>query len=176
MCNTHACTAWRARVLCAYYIRTPRVIVCVRVGAVHILHCPHTHIHTHTHTHTRTWHSIPSLDREFVRKGSDRDVDVCPPQNVNRRYCLHLCDMTHTYVWYDSFIRVTWLIHACDMTYSYVRHDSSTCATRHIHMRDTTESGCVCVWCVCVRERVCVCARMRVYVPVCVCASMCAWQ
>jgi len=35
-----------------------------------------------------------------------------------------MCDMTHSYVWHDSFIRVTWLIHMCDMTHSYVWHDS----------------------------------------------------
>ena len=34
------------------------------------------------------------------------------------------CDMTHSYVWHDSFICVTWLIHMCDMTHSYVCHDS----------------------------------------------------
>ena len=32
----------------------------------------------------------------------------------------HLCDMTHWYVWHDSFICVTWLIHICDMTHWYV--------------------------------------------------------
>jgi len=41
----------------------------------------------------------------------------------------HTCDMTHSYVWYDSFIRVTWLIHMCDMTHSYVWHDSFICMT-----------------------------------------------
>ena len=50
-----------------------------------------------------------------------------------------MCDMTHLYVWHDSFICVTWLIHMCDMPqtfvgqkvlavtwliYSYVRHDT----------------------------------------------------
>ena len=33
-------------------------------------------------------------------------------------------DMTHSYVWHDSFICVTWLIHMCDMTHSYVWHHS----------------------------------------------------
>ena len=30
----------------------------------------------------------------------------------------HVCDMTHSYVWHDSFICVTWLTHMCDMTHS----------------------------------------------------------
>jgi len=40
------------------------------------------------------------------------------------RYIIHMCDMTHSYVWHDSFICVTWLIHMCDMTHSYVWHAS----------------------------------------------------
>ena len=32
--------------------------------------------------------------------------------------------MTHSYVWYDSFIRGTWLIYTCDMTHLHVWHDS----------------------------------------------------
>jgi len=39
-------------------------------------------------------------------------------------WLIHMCDMTHSYVWHDSFICVTWLIHMCDMTHSYVWHDS----------------------------------------------------
>jgi len=51
-------------------------------------------------------------------------------------WLVHMCDMTHSYVWHDSFIRVTWLIvchdsficvtwliHVCGMTHSYVWHD-----------------------------------------------------
>ena len=37
---------------------------------------------------------------------------------------IHECDMTHSYMWYDSFIFVTWLIHIFDMTHSYISHDS----------------------------------------------------
>jgi len=37
---------------------------------------------------------------------------------------IHICDMTCSYVCHDSFIRVTWLIHMCDMTHLYVWHDS----------------------------------------------------
>ena len=64
-----------------------------------------------------------------------------------------VCDMTHSYVWHDSFINVTWLIHKCDMTHSYVWQDSSIypqspcasstsgvprCVTWLIHMCDMT--------------------------------------
>jgi len=61
-----------------------------------------------------------------------------------------MCDMTHSYVWRDSFIGVVWRIHMCDMTHSYVRHDSFICETWLIHMWDMTHSyllhnPCTCV-------------------------------
>jgi len=37
---------------------------------------------------------------------------------------IHMCDMTHSYVWHDPFIRVPRLIHTLTMTHSCVRHDS----------------------------------------------------
>ena len=48
--------------------------------------------------------------------------------------------MTHSYVWHDSFICVTWLIHMCDKTRSYVWHDSFVCVTWLIRMCDMTHS------------------------------------
>jgi len=69
--------------------------------------------------------------------------------------------LTHSYVWHDSFICVTWPIHmcvhhlgnvhdsficmtwpihTCDMTYSYAWHDPFICVTWPIHMRDMTHS------------------------------------
>jgi len=38
---------------------------------------------------------------------------------------MHICYVTHSYVWHDSFICSTWLIHTCDMAQSYMWHDSS---------------------------------------------------
>jgi len=52
-------------------------------------------------------------------------------------WLIRMCDLTHSYVWQDSFVSVTWLIRMCDMTYVcmhmcdviglYVWHDSVTC-------------------------------------------------
>jgi len=66
-------------------------------------------------------------------------------------WLIHVCDMTHSYVWHDSFcvwhdslICLTWLIHVCDMTHSYVWthscvwHDSFICVTWLIHLCDIT--------------------------------------
>jgi len=63
--------------------------------------------------------------------------------------CFHMCDMTHSYVWHDSIIHVTWLnhtcdiplIHMCDMTYSCVWDNwlVRTCDCR-IRLRDMTDA------------------------------------
>ena len=62
-----------------------------------------------------------------------------------------MCNMTHSYVWRDSFIFVPWLIHMRDKTHAYVwhgpfshlRHFSFMCVTWPIYMCDMTHS---CVW------------------------------
>ena len=74
---------------------------------------------------------------------------------------IHMCDITHSYMWYDSskvpnrlevpdlgpivviivsLICVTWLIFMCDMTHSYVWHNSFICVTWLILMCDMTHS------------------------------------
>jgi len=40
---------------------------------------------------------------------------------------IHMFDMTHSYVSRDSFIYLTWLIYTCHVTHSYVRHESFIC-------------------------------------------------
>ena len=35
-----------------------------------------------------------------------------------------MCDMTHSYVWHDSFLCATWLIRVCHTTHPYVWYDS----------------------------------------------------
>jgi len=61
-----------------------------------------------------------------LRTASLRLTIACRWDVLNIR---NMCDMTHSYVWHDSFICVTWLIHMCDMTHSYVWHDSFICVT-----------------------------------------------
>jgi len=67
-------------------------------------------------------------------------------------WLIHMCDMTHSHVWHDSFIYVTWLIHMCDMTHSHVWHDS--------FIYDTY----TCVHRVCAHEFVSMCTWVREYV------------
>ena len=67
------------------------------------------------------------------------DSFICVTRLIN------MCDMTRSYVWHDSFICVTWLIHMCDMTDSYVRHDSFICVKWLIHMCGITQSTMPCM-------------------------------
>ena len=96
------------------------------------------HVHTYAHIYTCTYMYVTwSLDDSFI---------------FVTWWLIHMCDMTHPYVWHDAFICVTWiihmcdttclymewLIHMCDMTHSYVQHDSFICATRLIRTCDMT--------------------------------------
>jgi len=72
-------------------------------------------------------------------------------------WLIHMCDVTHSYVWRDSFICVTWLIHRCDMTHSCVWHDSFIGVTWLIHMCDVTHSyvwrdSFICVTWLCIAQ------------------------
>jgi len=66
-------------------------------------------------------------------------------------WLIHVCDMTHSCVWYDVFTCVTWRIHeswcelpygghseVCNMTHSRVWLDSFMCVTWRIHVCDMT--------------------------------------
>ena len=66
--------------------------------------CVHsTHIHETRRTHDR----VMSCACRQIRQ---------EPSSV--------CDVTHSCVWRDSFMCVTWLIHVCDVTHSCVWHTS----------------------------------------------------
>jgi len=52
-------------------------------------------------------------------------------------WLIHMCDMTHSYVWHDSSICVTWLIHMCDMTHPYMWHESFIRVTCSYVWRDS---------------------------------------
>ena len=64
-------------------------------------------------------------------------VEHCDIHNMTHSYVAHdlfMCEMTHSCVWLDSFIRATWLIHTWDMTHSHVWLDSFIRATWLIHV------------------------------------------
>jgi len=74
------------------------------------------------------------------REGYWIPTKTCNSGRLHNHY--QICDMTHSYVWHDSFICVTWLIHIWDMTYSYTWHDSFIYVTWLILSRDKTWHSC----------------------------------
>ena len=55
---------------------------------------------------------------------------------------IHVCDMTHSYVWHNAFMCVTWLVRVRDMTHFEMNcwnvwHNIIVCAMWHIHMHDS---------------------------------------
>ena len=117
-------------------------------------------------THSYVWHDsfmcvpwlIPTSDTPHSCVW--HDSSTCGTCSFLRVTCLihmwdmliHVCDMTHSYVWHASFICVTWLIymrdmliHMCDMPHSYVWHahsymwrDSFLCVACLIYVCDMT--------------------------------------
>jgi len=85
------------------------------------------------------------------------DSFACATWPTQISWAIHVCDITHLHVWYDSFTCVIRLIHTCDMTHSHcdmthsnllfqylsdqrVWRDSFTCVTRIIYTCDMTHS------------------------------------
>jgi len=70
---------------------------------------------------TDIWRARPTIPHD------DRSLSfscACPWHESVPVTCVHVCDMTFSYVWQDSFICVTRLTHMCDMTHPYVWHHS----------------------------------------------------
>ena len=55
-------------------------------------------------------------------------------------WLIHTCDMTHSCLWHDLLIRVTWLMHTCDITHSCLWLEFLTCVTWLIHTCDLIHS------------------------------------
>jgi len=97
------------------------------------------HVHTCDMTCSHLWHDTSTRDLFKCVIWLIHTYAPLRAEDVLFKYSYYLfvcvtwrirmCDMTHSYVWRDSFICVTWLIHMCDMTHSYVWHDSFTCMT-----------------------------------------------
>ena len=77
---------------------------------------------------------------------------------------IDVCDMSHSYLWHGSFMCVTWLIHMCDKTHSYVWHDSLMCVTCLIHICDMAHSCVWHDWFICVTWLIHVCDMINSYV------------
>jgi len=52
------------------------------------------------------------------------------------------CDMTHSYLWQDARIWVTWRFHMYDTSYSYVGHEAFICVPWVIRVHSITTHYC----------------------------------
>jgi len=106
----------------------------------------------HDTTHVQTVMSVTSFQKIRVRR-HDSSCLSCHVTHINEschtcQWLVHMCGMTHWYVWYDSLICVTWLVDTCGMTHWYVWHDSWTQVTWH----DMTEYWSLWFHVTCVNE------------------------
>jgi len=129
-------------------------------------------MHTCDMTHAYMWHEsqgcklVPGIHRDMTNTNTNRhtlqkDLPTLPAYthihrdmahsfmtwlnqttHLHGSWLIHTCDMTHVYVWHDSFIRVTWLIglKTSSTPHSHVWHDSLTYVTWLIHTCDMTHS------------------------------------
>jgi len=123
----------------------------LRCGFLHYEFCKnslmqHTAIHANTLQHTtshgthrivlsRTQSQWLFKIRDKTR--SDKSWD-CLLWYVT--WLIRTCDVTHSYVWHDSFVHVIRLIYMRDMMHSYVWHNSFLCVSWFFDMRVMTRS------------------------------------
>jgi len=132
----HSCVEWRDTL---YPPHAPVLtFLCVRLFiSIHVWHDSCTHMLNeetyvtplHPCSRSYTWDSLFVVhvwhDSSIHMFNGETHVTLAPMLTF---ICVTLF-VTHSCVWHDSFMCVTWLIHMCDMTHSYVWHDSFICVT-----------------------------------------------
>ena len=154
-----------------------RAITYVRESLGHVTRLIHTCVTTHKYVWHNSFICVTWLIHmwDTTRMWMARPIDMCscgyfshqaePLSHMRVTWLACTRGRTHSYVWYDSFICVTWLIHTChmahicvtangwqqctyvtwliymcDTTHSYVWHDSFIRVTWLIHTCDMTHS------------------------------------
>ena len=95
------------------------------------------HVYSQTHKHTQTFSLTHTYIHIVVPKKITKQFEVFQVLEIEvlfmnvkwhdlHMFWHHMCEMTHSYVWRDSFICETWRIHTLDITSmkSDVRHVS----------------------------------------------------
>jgi len=123
MCDMTHSYMWHDSLVCVTWLVTWRIPVSVQ-RCNEDKECVTWLMHMCDMAHSYVWHDSSILWHDsFMFKSS---VCVCLNYmslqlNDEAKVCvtwiIHMCDMTHSYVWHDAFIRVTWPTHTCDITY-----------------------------------------------------------
>ena len=98
------------------------------------------------------------------------------PESAHNVRRIYMCGMTHSCVWHDPFICVTWPIHMCDMTHScdtwlihvwydpLIRDRTHSCVTWLIYSRAAHRTSRQCFTFVCVTWLIHMCDMTHSYV------------
>jgi len=131
------CVPWLIQICCAmthsYVCRDslPEHDI-IKILQIHV--CAMTHSCMCHDSLPETWHHKNPADPSPRLRPAIWGTGTRTPAFVT--WLIHMRDMTHSFAWHDSFIRVTWLIYTRDMTHLYAWHDSFICVTWLIRIRD----------------------------------------
>ena len=162
LCHRHV-AVWQCNMLlcdntACYCVRqyTSLVLFCVVFDAntnitTHIYQCISTSAHAHDHACTTHTHNAHEHAHAHARAHAHTHI-----------HDITLFEMTHSHVWHDSSIPVTWLINNT-LTHAHTRacQQTYTCIQVHIyvwgrHVQQCSNVPTLWGWCVCVCMCVCV--------------------
>jgi len=101
-----------------------------------VLTCDMTHLRTQRDSFVcGTWlvHTCDTTQSscDMTYPHMHRLILTCDMTHLRMQRLVLMFDMTHSYVWYDTFICVKRLIHTCDMTHPHMQRLIRTCDMTH---------------------------------------------
>jgi len=90
-----------------------------------------SNLFTNSHSYLQIWKTRPTHMQQETSMHETRDLHICKRQLV----CIKKRDLRIRWEEIKKISKLTWLIHMCDVTYSYIWRDSFICVTWLIHLR-----------------------------------------
>jgi len=127
----HDSSIWDLKIRYGSIMRVTWLIIRV-IWLIHM--CDMTHLYAHDMAHSHAWHdSFTCVTWLIHTRLTNQTADtplllwIRPPlrhQTAHVTWLIHMCDVTRSHVWRDSFICVTWLIHMWKASYAHGCHIS----------------------------------------------------